>query len=181
MVRRRRNDFLGTSQELKTPMGGWELKISRVQALFIALEPPSFLPYVLMITLQGADLAVAAAESGYPSDGGCGCGNGGDIGNFVLNGRLSNIGIIVLAQFAAGGVDDQLDLPVFDTIHDIGTTLVHFQDWFTGNALAFQKFLGPIGGPDLKTQSANPRATSTTPSLSLSDTVIRTVPSEGST
>ena len=54
--------------------------MSRVQARFIGLEPLlSVLTYVLMITLQGPDLAVAPAEGANPSGGRGGRCQGGNI------------------------------------------------------------------------------------------------------
>ena len=82
--------------------------------------------YVLMIALQGADLAMSATEGGDPSDCGYGRGNGGNVRDFILDGRLADIGVVMLAQFSTGGVDNQMNLPILDPIHDMRAPLVHF-------------------------------------------------------
>jgi hypothetical protein len=73
-----------------------------------------------VIPLQGPDLAAALADGGDASGGGQGSSQGGDIGDFKFDGGLADIGIIMFAQFAAGGIDDQVYFLAHDAVDDVG-------------------------------------------------------------
>ena len=91
-------------------------------------------PDVGMITLQGLGPAMPFTEGGNALDC-CHCGgNGGDIGDFILDRRLADVGIVVLAELAAGGIDDQVNGAVFDGIDNIRPSLVHLEQGFRGDA-----------------------------------------------
>lgn len=89
-----------------------------------------------MITLQRPYGAVAPSEGADPPGGRGGRGQGGDVGHLVLDGGLADVGIIVVAELAAGGVDDQLDLAVFDGVDDIRPALVKLEKDLGRNPLA---------------------------------------------
>ena len=46
----------------------------------------------------------------------------------MLDGGLSDIRVIVLTEFAGGGVDNQLNLSVFNGIYDIGPSFEYLED-----------------------------------------------------
>ncbi len=70
---------------------------------------------------------------GNSPGGGQGGGQSCNVGNFEFDGGFSDVGIIMLAQFSAGGVDYQLNFIVFNGIHNIGTSLMHLHDDFGFN------------------------------------------------
>ena len=72
-----------------------------------------------MIILQGPHPAGLAPGCGNPPGRGQSSRQGGDVGYLVFNGILANVGIIMQAQLAAGGVDDELDVPVLNDINDL--------------------------------------------------------------
>ena len=53
-------------------------------------------------------------------------GHCGDIRNSIFDRSLANIGIIMLACFASRCIDDQLDIPIDNSIHDVWLALMQF-------------------------------------------------------
>ena len=76
-----------------------------------------------MILLKRFYPRFALPESGNPFGGSTSGGNSSNIRHLVLDGRLSDIGVVILAG-SAGRVDDELNLPVLDGILDIGPTFL---------------------------------------------------------
>ena len=50
------------------------------------------------------------------------CSHGGDIGNFALDRRFTQIAVVVCAVFSHRGIDNQLDLAVGDQIQNFRTS-----------------------------------------------------------
>jgi len=99
-----------------------------------------------VILLQGFDGAWLAFAGGDTLDGG-GSGSGsGDIRYFVLDGRLSDVRIVVFAEFAGGGIDDKLDFTVFDGVDYVGSAFVHFEDGFAFDFILCEELMGAGGG-----------------------------------
>ncbi len=53
---------------------------------------------------------------------------------------------------ARRSVDDQVDLPVLDQVHDIRPSLVDFINYFHGDPVLGKGFARPAGGHDLKSK-----------------------------
>ena len=88
-----------------------------------------------MVLLERFDGSVAFPVSVNTPCGGQGGRNCCDIWHLIFDGRLSDIRIVMLAQLAAGGIDDQLNLIVLDAIHDVGSTLVHLKNQIRFNTV----------------------------------------------
>ena len=101
------------------------------------------------------------------------------IWHLILDGRFSDIRIIMLTQLTAGGIDYQLDFVVFYPIHDIWPTLVHFGNQIRFNTVPGQKLMSAISRLDFEPEFIKLLRHLKAAVLSFSDTVIRTVPSAG--
>jgi len=80
-----------------------------------------------VILLQRPDPRPALTVCRYALGCSGGGGDGGDVGYLVLDGRLSDIGVVILAGLAYGCVYDQLDLAIFYGVIDIGPTFMQLQ------------------------------------------------------
>lgn len=111
-----------------------------------------FLMYFCVVFLEGFDGGLALC---FCFDASCGCGGGGwgcDVGDSVFDGRLSDVGVVVLALSAGGCVDDQVDLFVGDGVGDVGASFVHFANLFGGDAVAGQPGECAACGEDLEAE-----------------------------
>lgn len=106
-----------------------------------------------MIFLQGFHRILSLAVGRNPP--GCrkGSGERRDIGNFIFDGSLSDVGVVVLAQLAARGVDDKLNFLILDPIDNVGSSLMHLKDMFRLDAVLSQESMGPSGGFDFETEA----------------------------
>ena len=83
-----------------------------------------------MVGLKGLDLPMSLTEC-LNTSGRCkGSGQCGDVGDFIFNRRFPDVGVIVLTQFAAGGVDNQLNLVVLNAINNVWAAFMHFANRF---------------------------------------------------
>ena len=82
--------------------------------------------------------------------GGFAGGQGGHIGDAAFDGGFADVAVIFGAFFIVGGVDDQIDLTVGDSVQDIGAALLQFVDELRFDAGSFEDVVGAFGGNDLK-------------------------------
>lgn len=68
---------------------------------------------------QGAYQGFPSLASGDALGGGGDCRDGGDVGHVVLDGGFTDVEIVMGAQLARWGVDNQLNLTVFQRINDV--------------------------------------------------------------
>src|SRR5512135_3829875 len=81
-----------------------------------------------VVFLEAPDRSVTLPVRGDSHGGSDGRRRSGDVGNLVLDGRFSYVGVVVNAGLPGRRVDDQVDLPVLDGVSDVGAPLVHLQD-----------------------------------------------------
>ena len=81
---------------------------------------------------------------------GSGCRNGGHIGNFGLDGCLSQVAVIVGAFLADRRVNNQVDLAVGDHIQNIGPPLIYLVHVFCFYACFLDQAAGFSRGQDFK-------------------------------
>ena len=74
------------------------------------------------------------------------------MGNLVLDGRLADVRVILLAFFAAGGIDHQFDFTVFNGIGNVRPAIPQLEDQFGLNTVFIHKLMGPFGCKDPETQ-----------------------------
>lgn len=89
-------------------------------------------------------------ESGNALDCGYRGGHRGNIRDLIFNCRLADVRIVVFAESAGRCVDHQLNLAVFNCVHDIGTSFMHLQNPLRGNTVIGKKFISAFRGYDLK-------------------------------
>lgn len=120
-------------------------------------------------------------EGGNSLGGGAGGGDGCNIGHLVLDGRFADVGIVMLAELAAGRIDDELNLFVFDPIHNVGPAFMHLQNLFRFHAVLPEEAVRSVCGLDSEAQIPEFPGHFDDPPRSFGLTVIRTVPSLGRT
>ena len=75
-----------------------------------------------------------------------------DIRDSVFDGGFADIGVIEFALLAGGCVYDQMDLPVFDGVRNVGASFVHFQDGLGGDVILFERFMRSARGEDFESE-----------------------------
>ena len=98
----------------------------------IASSPPGPLSFSargglslqLVVLLQAAHLEAAAVDGGEGAHHGPDTGQGRDAGDTVGDSRRADRGVVLALLLAVGRVEDQVDLPVLEHVHDVRTALV---------------------------------------------------------
>ena len=78
--------------------------------------------------------------------GGMAAGQGGEIGNFVHQGRRPHAATIIYGLCAFGSVQDEGDVAIFDLIHNIWAALIDLIDHGAGDPSLSKKSRGSSGG-----------------------------------
>lgn len=113
------------------------------------LSPQFILPYIRVIFLKRFYPRFALPEGDNPFGGSTSGGNSSIIQHLVLDDRLSDIGIVILAGSAEVRVDDELNLPVLDGIIDIGPAFLKLLDQIRVHTIDSQEIMGPFCGEDV--------------------------------
>ena len=109
---------------------------------------PSHIPYLMnirVVILEGADAALPFAGGGNAFGSGDGRGNGRNIRDLKFNRCFADIGVVIDTQFAAGCIDDQMDVLVHDRINDVGPSFMHLENLFGLDSVFCEELMRPIG------------------------------------
>src|SRR5512136_3125781 len=105
---------------------------------------------IRMVLLQRTNTSLSLLVGGNAFGSGNGRSQGGDIRDLKFYGCFANIRVVIDAEFAARGIDDQLNFPVLDSVHNVGASLMHLKNMLGLNAMFCQEPMGPVGRLDLK-------------------------------
>ena len=105
-----------------------------------------------MVLLKRTNASLSLLAGGDALSGGNGRGQGGDVRDLKSNGRFANIGVVIDAELPARRVDNYLNFFVFDSVHNVGATLMHLKNVLGRYAMFCQEPMGPVGRLDLKAQ-----------------------------
>src|SRR5678815_1378682 len=101
-----------------------------------------------MQMLQCLHIDLAALDGSDAVGGGAGSGERRDRGNAVCDGGPAYRLFVEERIHAIGRVDDQLNLPTLDEVHDVRTSFFHLVHTFAGDSRLFQRIGRAMSGND---------------------------------